>query len=981
LEELIPIEKIVLITFTKAAAEELKKNTSDKIREAYAIWKNGSCKKNDLTVIIENAKKENSQIKEASLLDAIARIDELPVFTIHGFCERLLSEFAFETGNFEEKEVVTNLDDVKERVIADFWRENVKNSDIETESFSPKDLSNSISAVLQHPHAVITGEDIGSINKSEKPIKYAIAYKLACEIREKLQAEKRKLKIIDFDDMINDCHDAVKKDSKKVLKNAVQKRYNAILVDEFQDTDRMQYEIFNYLFEGKPFFMIGDPKQAIYRFRGGDIFAYTKAREEAGGNQFSMLKNYRSEKTLLDALNVFFSNDSFKGKMGGQIEYFKVECGDTDIIPVKENKDSQYNPFVIWKGRNNENKGDFEAKAQMAVINEIKRLLKLKICQTKDIAILLDSNNDCLVYKNALAKENIYAIVSGGSVFSGEAAHFLRILLNAVCYNNKPNYIRGLLTHRFCGYEPEGINEEIFMRWANALYETKSVWEISGIMKAIDYFMAKLDLWKSIGKKPDRERNITNIRKITELLNEEETKYGKIPEKIKGRFASLCVDAEKNDETEEKLETDEEALKIMTIHKSKGLQFNFVFVPDVGRCPRPHSFPHVYMYHENGRQTLAYTAESKNNEKYLSEKEENEESARLLYVALTRAKLRLYVACSPCKRKTNGEISRAVGASSVCREIFDNTSLQNENFTVEDLDGIYENAICYSESRTEEKERKPPKQIPEGFLMMPAWQRTSFSEISRHLEYKEYIPVPQKTVIPAGKRMGILLHSIFENLDFNAGEKEIREIAESKLGGFKEFSGEDKYGEERMQWVVNQVNVILNKALPGNAGMLQKVEPNNKVTELDFFMKTENLNLGKIKELLNKNIYNFESNDFSAKYIKGIIDLIFLGGNGKYYILDWKSNNLNNYKKDEMEEAMLHHGYHLQYYIYAVALKRWLEKTHNNFNFKERFGGVYYIFIRGVKDEKENFDGIYFCDGKNIADSIEKLDKIFNGEA
>jgi exodeoxyribonuclease V beta subunit len=140
-------------------------------------------------------------------------------------------------------------------------------------------------------------------------------------------------------------------------------------------------------------------------------------------------------------------------------------------------------------------------------------------------------------------------------------------------------------------------------------------------------------------------------------------------------------------------------------------------------------------------------------------------------------------------------------------------------------------------------------------------------------------------------------------------------------------------------------------------------------------MKTENLDLRKVKEIMREKIHDFETEKLLAKYIKGAMDLVFLGKDEKYYILDWKSNSLGDFSETGMEDAMLHSGYHLQYYIYAVALKRWLGQIRENFNFREKFGGAYYIFIRGINEENSN--GIYFSNGKHIAESIEKLDAIF----
>jgi len=977
LEKGLTIEKIVLITFTKAATAELKKNTAEKIREAYDIWKNGFKENSDLTEIVENAKKEHKQIKEANLLDAIARIDEMPVFTIHSFCERLLSEFAFETGNFEEKEVVTNLSDIKDRVIANFWRERIKDLD-KTVELTPADLSKSIDAVLKHSDAEITGEKYSDEIEDDKKIKYAIAYELAIKIGDKLKEEKRKLKVMDFDDMIGNCYKAITEDKEHKLQNAVKKKYDAILVDEFQDTDKMQFDIFDYLFKDKPFFMIGDPKQAIYRFRGGDIFAYGKAREKAGKNRFSMNKNYRSEKTLLSALDIFFKNDFFKGKMGEEIDYTEVECGKPELKPIKEETDNRYKPFVIWKGNNNENKEKFNPKVKKSVISEIKRLLSTEKIEPKNIAILLDRNKDCLAYKNALAKERIFAIVRGGPVFESESAVFIRILLNAICYNNNIKCIRALLMNNFCGFEPKTIDDKIFMEWTNVIYETKKEWEKYGVMNAIDFFMAKQNLWGRIATNINGERNITNIRQIMELLNEAEIKFGRIPEKINNHFAVLCKEANESDEAEERLETDEEALKIMTIHKSKGLQFDIVFVPDISRSPRTHKFPHTYMYHKNGKQAIAYIAQSENGEKELNDREEKEELARLLYVALTRAKYRLYVAHNPCYSRSK----------SCLREIFDDFCISNSspNIQIEDLDNVLKEKYEYSKKNEIEDAKRECKPLPQK--KEPPWQKTSFTEISQNLEPKDYIPVLRKSEAepPAGKRMGTLLHSIFENLDFDAKENEIQKIVENKLGGFKEFSKETEEGNCRRLWVENKVNVILNKALQKSAGKLCEIDSNNKVAELNFSMKSEKIDSKEIKKIMGEKIPDFletkESpdkfiNNAISLYINGAIDLIFLAGDCKYYILDWKSNSLNDFSNKGMEEAMMHSGYHLQYYIYAVALKRWLEQTQENFDFKKQFGGAYYIFIRGVKEEADNFDGIYFANGKEIADDIINLDNSF----
>ena len=218
--------------------------------------------------------------------------------------------------------------------------------------------------------------------------------------------------------------------------------------------------------------------------------------------------------------------------------------------------------------------------------------------------------------------------------------------------------------------------------------------------------------------------------------------------------------------------------------------------------------------------------------------------------------------------------------------------------------------------------------------------------------------------------MGNLLHGILENLDFSAGKPEIQRMVENKLGAFKEFT------ENHKATITEWIDTVFAKKLPGYAGKLCDVGTDKKMAELSFLMnsKAGKINLNEIKATIK--IPDILEKDLPSKYIDGKIDLIFLGEDKKYYILDWKSNKLDNYSTSEMEAEMISHSYHLQYYIYAVALKRWLKRMHGEDYFRENFGGVYYIFLRGVRKDLENFDGIYFAKADDIVDSIEKLDKI-----
>jgi len=1028
LKELLPIEKIVLITFTEAATAELKKKTAERIRDEYAS--------NSESLTLE---------QKANLLDAIARIDEMPIFTIHGFCKRLLSEFDFEIGNFEEMELVKNQKDIENRIVADFWRREIeKLKEVEIKNlpakFSPDILKIGIENVINFSDAKIECEDkcedITDIVENHLQLKAAIAkenvkfisdgktidkryakknpifqryndslkeyenvgsrivaklqYKMAKEFLEALQAEKKKLRVMGFNDLIANTYKAVEKDSEKILFKAVQKKYKAILIDEFQDTDKMQFNIFSYLFKGKPFFMIGDPKQAIYRFRGGDIYAYLVAKKESK-HQYTLEKNYRTQKRLLCALNKIFNVENpFENE---DIKYRNVESGKAELLELTINGEKP-EPLVI-RNAEYENKNELNPIKQ-EIAQEITRLLhqtntkifdkdteEFRKLKAQDIAILTRTNNDAKKYRAALRKseKNIPAIIRrSDSVFKSDAADYIMRLLKAFVHYQKESRVKAALMETR-DISTEGISIEDIKPFAEAF----DIWKRYGIMRAINSFFDSGSLWGKIRKAKNGERNATNLRQLIWILNEEEMVFGRVPERMLRRFAEL-IESASGEEIEEKLETDDDAVQIMTIHASKGLEFPIVFVPDIMLAGEMKNIS-VYertppIYHSKNDIIVEYEISNRkimkgsDNASEKEQKEILEESARNFYVAVTRPIHRLYIVYAYKKEKEKKENEESDKAECSAGQKICDRILKDENIQIVEsfADIKYTGSSKLNLENEQDNQLKPPKS--KNFPIAPAWQHTSFSAISLNLEHKDYAHILRQTEIkiPAGKVMGTLLHSIFEHVDFNANENEIRDLVERKLGGFKEFSKNTDEGEKRKAWVEKQVKIILNKNL-GTAGKLCEIEASNRVAELNFFMKTENLDLKKIKEIMKEKILDFEKEDLLAKYIKGAMDLVFLGKDEKYYILDWKSNSLGDFSEAGMEEAMRGSAYHLQYYIYAAALKRWLEQIHENFNFKEKFGGAYYIFIRGVNEI--NSDGIYFSSGGDIADSIERLDGTF----
>ncbi|MCL2260149.1 MAG: UvrD-helicase domain-containing protein [Fibromonadales bacterium] len=1038
LEEKIPVQKIVLITFTDAATAELKKKTAEKIIEALDRWENNS-EDDDLNAIVRKAAtSEDAQIKRANLLDAIARIDEMPVFTIHGFCTRLLNEFAYETQNFEEREIIKNQSDIENRIAADFWREEICKLSTEEiaalpANFSLDSLKTGFKHVLNFPQATLLPkeyenkspitenyfetkanaekktqeieslhnevmeknpemefnktdgkinakkakqnllfvqfnacmDDLGELRKilseKEKTAVAILQYKLAKKLLTSLQAEKDNMKVRSFGDLIKDASDAVVKEHKKMdrpLFNAVQKKYDAILVDEFQDTDAMQFEIFNYLFCGKPFFIIGDPKQAIYRFRGGDIYAYLEAGKTAD-EQYTLNYNFRSQQKLLDGLNKVFKIEN------------PFETEEIKYRPVKRKKDLSTElrinsePLVL---RNFAYSSKSQALKEIRgeVVKEITRLLyevapeisdkdtgDTRKIGPRDIAILTRTNDEARNYRNALLNikpKSIPAVIRrSDGVFKSFAADYIRRLLTAFIHSKKESRVKAALM------EPKALCADDIKPFAKAF----EIWKKFGVMLAINSYLDSMGLWKKIRCEKNGERNITNLRQLIGILNEEESVAGRVPERTLRRFAML-IQGDTTEEHEEKLETDDDAVQIMTIHTSKGLQFPIVFVPDL--MITKSNDPSVY--HKDGEIFIEYNSGDAQKAEL---KELKEESARNFYVAVTRPIYRLYI-INAYKESKNGEKKAESAGQKICMAVEGDENIRK--LADEKLEKIeYASGSSAEIAIGDDLEMKSPKTLPE--LAGQPWKKTSFSGIAKKLEYKHNdSEKSDQESIPGGKNVGNLLHGILENLDFAAPRVEIQKAVKDKLEGLSEFS--DAHKETITDWM----KTILEKKLDGTAGKLCNVDVAKRMSELRFFMssKSGKIDLSKIKKVVN--IPDIIEDKLPSKYLDGIIDLVFLGEDDKYYILDWKSNKLDNYEKQELEEVMHSHSYHLQYYIYAVALKRWLNRMRGPGYFEKNFGGVHYVFLRGVKKDPKDFAGIYFKPKEDIMNSIEKLDEI-----
>ncbi|MCP4721782.1 MAG: UvrD-helicase domain-containing protein, partial [Desulfobacteraceae bacterium] len=786
-----------------------------------------------------------------------------------------------------------------------------------------------------------------------------------------------------FDDLINDLAAALEGDWEQ-LRAGVIKKYRACLIDEFQDTDPAQYMIFSRLFAGldsvrpdsagsgpvksdfsgsdsggpdshkkqMPFFMIGDPKQAIYAFRGGDIFAYLSACKDSD-QIFTLEKNYRSAPLMVDAVNDLFSLDDnpflFK-----QIEFTRVMTPKTAInrLVGKSPLPPLQFAFVKREGFALDRRGYIKKEDGLkaiprllaidilSVLNSDKRLLegsgegaKAGTCPREispgDMAVLVRTNSQAEAVHQALADVNIPSYLSKtGSVFDSREAIELYDILSAVYEPDRIGLLKAALASSVFGFS--GVMLADLDRDEKQLWEQqdkfrgfKDIWEQKGFVSMI---MALFHSDDGVLRASSRlrERGLTNFYHLIELVSQAaQQRYLSMFYLLKWYGEQLFVSTRNEGADELRLESDKKAVAIVTIHKSKGLEYPVVFLPYLwvgGGKPRD-----PVLFHDPDRSyqlRLDLGASGSDNESDIDRSrelmafEERAEEKRLLYVALTRASAMcriLWAGISSVDRSALGSLLHPNGCKTDGQMIEDleNLCLQGKNrATVSHLSLTGEPFGSYIP--------KDPLEIDLSARLrkrqvQSAWRISSFSALTR-TEYGPDKYEPDQSgggqhqneseggstreirlkEFPKGPGSGDFFHAIFEDIDFT-DESLVEGVVDKNLAKFG-IKGKDLQGP-----AVAAVKEILATELDTGAGnrfSLKEIAMEQRFTELEFFFDVNNLDLHAMGSLFAgepdgkyaQELFKLSPKPFKG-FIKGFIDLVILH-QGKWYILDYKSNFL-----------------------------------------------------------------------------------------
>ncbi|MDW7771599.1 MAG: exodeoxyribonuclease V subunit beta [Desulfobulbaceae bacterium] len=1141
LERRLDVDRILVVTFTTAATEELRTRISGRLHEALDQLERhpGGTGGKEADEILARllAGVEDRQEAKTRLIDALARMDEAAVYTIHGFCQRMLQENAFESGALFDIEFLESEKPMRSRIIEDFWRRRFYSSPPEEARWAistwndPEGLEKNISGVLANPFVEclpeVSGEQVqvakqkaedyfrlvrqhwqecslevedilrhdkclsrnkkdgyspervelilNRMNSLEEDslmpwiLPPGLALLGASAMREKLVREKicpehdffagfdaffqahseflraarfhalaeargfllvelgRRKKSqarIYYDDLLWKLDQALSGPGEAGLAERIRSRFAAALIDEFQDTDPVQYRIVSRLFGTGPdpaLFMIGDPKQAIYSFRGADIFTYIKARRDTPDTGcFTMAVNYRSTAAMVGAVNSLFApGDSFV--FAGDIVFHSVRAGgNADEKPLRlENKRPRPLQAMIIPSADGEENGAAASKSGAEEIatrwsaHEIARLLELgaegkarlgeKNLAGGDLAVLVRTHAEAGLMQQALSRLGIASVYySQDSVFASEEAGQLYRVLFALLDLSDENSLHSALVTDLFGLSGTDLHELIHnddgrARLLAELQEYHTCWHKSGLTAMFQKMLIRRHIVQRLMAEQGGERKLTNFLHLVELLQDASAKLEGMESLVRWYCDQLHNPEPDKASQQLRLESDENLVRIITIHKAKGLEYPVVFLPYLWHA-RPVNKKAVFSFHEPGTGRILADLGTADPEHYRrAERERLAEDLRLLYVAVTRARHM----CCFCWGKVKGMeaaplawlLHREEGEAVPAARMTESRILQD--LTRLSMSGDFLDFLPWPSdfrrrhvSFSAAGEKLQPKKFA-GRIDID-WAETSYSQMmagsgdpelqeevvpARTEPYREREKIYSPFGFPRGAAAGNCLHGLLEQIDFPVLDETLRpELVARHLAG----SGIDvEWIPVVCEWLPDIVKTPLRET---PAFRLMDIAGDERLVELGFYFSMQNIDAGKINRVLED--FSIPPVDFRQTYgsglMKGYIDLVFRAA-GRFFIADYKSNYLGpdheDYRPQNLELAMREHRYDLQYLIYTVAVHRYLKTRVEGYRYGDHFGGVYYLFLRGMQPATGPRRGIYFTLPPQPL--VESLDRCF----
>ena len=1110
IERQLKLEQILSVSFTEAAAKELR----DRIRSRLVAAKKylqdpQSIVDSDFVTLFSTT---SPDIAESLLDEALREIDVAPIYTIHGFCQHMLQDYAFETGQSFGTTLVTDSAEFVQELAEDFWRIIIQKYPHEyfrggglgvgvfvemakvlmvpgvglnapQSTFCPtqfdaskKEFSRAISwfydpenqveidqaetlllearaqGVLKNKPAKAkniedwfaalntffkqSNKELGSpallgkdwvnelsqekLNKNTRkgsvPPKHFLFDQLELvrktgevlgekvkqfdlmlvhEFYEWIQKEamrrKQAMDIQFFDDLLQRVYDTVQADPDGRFCQLIRTRFPAVLIDEFQDTDLIQWGIFGTIYDPckldphkHSLLLIGDPKQSIYSFRNADIDVYLRAKKSAGKNLWSMTTNYRSEPGVIAALNhwaaLVGNNHCFD--LPGDIDYEPVvphpnwTLDDQMVFPEGDTS------LMLMINSENQKKRETSQSAQDDTVDAIQYVLannRLKEDPLKpgDLAVLVNTNAQASSMHQKLRARRIPSVVvTRESVFKSVVAQALYHLLCAVLSPRDEKLLRGvLLTELFTKTAADvmAIGDDEWVKWIQTAHDWRSLWEQEGISAFLTAAEGTASLSMNLMEQAGLgERAVTDLRHLTEQLSSQELEQQASPHHLLRWFEQKMAGAKSDsDEDLVRLESDADRVQVVTVHCSKGLEYPVVFCPFLWEG-RSSMSAQSQIYSDGRIKVFDYANDHKE-----SIRENNaREALRKQYVALTRAKHQLWVYAAKGGTHNHNPPLHHWGLITTPS----NELLCSEYITTVNRDRIREAPVYRPPQDESLKTVVPPliRSVRENWLLHSYSSLAGHGDASSHADHDE-IALPSVVeevepegvfALPKGATFGLQVHELFETIDFQINSNGRKAAANQmcERAGYDPKCGPD---------LLELISQTLDSPLAPESFCLAEIAQNKRLVEMDFHFPIHSIQRSELARITNSAVQH--PKDPCQGFMKGFIDLIF-EQDGKFWIADYKTNYLGSkvadYAFEPLSIAMAAQGYILQLHLYTLALHRYLRLKKPNYDYNKHIGGAFYLFVRGMDS---NGNGVYFK--KVPCETVEAMDRLFAGEA
>ena len=858
--------------------------------------------------------------------------------------------------------------------------------------------------------------------------------RLIGQLNQQLPQRKAAQRLLAFDDLLNTLQQALYGEGGEHLAGTLREQYPVALIDEFQDTDPVQYQVFRRIYANQgDLCFVGDPKQAIYAFRGADLATYLKARSEAA-RQYSLATNHRSTPELIAALNQLFDRPMPFAEPG--LSYPPVGASQRPraqlVLPVVD--DEQDAPLaLVWLDDDYLGKGEAGTLVARDTARRIAAVLAASSrgeayfeqdgeqtpLKGGDIAVLVASHRQASEVAAELAARGVPSVRRGKeNVWHSEEAAELAAVLAAYAEPGREGALRYALASRLLGRSAADLAacQDDAHAWdeeREAAERYHQLWQQQGFMRAFRAWLDEQQVAQRLLALVDGERRLTNLLHLAELLQTESLQRPGLEQLLSWFNAQRSSEAH-GEEALLRLESDAERVQIVTIHTSKGLEYPLVFCPYLWDGALLRQQEDITCHADDGTPLLDLGGEDFDSHRERARHERFAERLRLTYVALTRARDRLWLHWGPvdCKPKKDGSLSEAGLHSSALAWLLHGRGLPGEDALGElaghlqslspsGLRSEIEQLVASSQgqmavqplrdseaSAAGERRAPAPQQLEQlQRSLYSAWRIGSFSGLAAgmHMEApdRDGLVMPAASepgsgffAFPRGARAGTCLHAILE--DWARGKAPLAELIEPALSGHGISSD---WGEVAL----SQLQQVVDSDIDGQGLTLASLQSARRLPELGFTFPVANLDVQRLRAILSDPAYGLPvpmreaaarlEFDSLKGFLKGFIDLTF-EHDGRWYIADYKSNWLGPdasfYGGERLIQALAGEHYYLQYLIYLVALRRFLRQRLAEFD-DSQLGGAYYLFLRGMPSA-----GVYFA---RPADSLlDALDRLFAGE-